>query len=338
VPRNRPQYRESGKAFFADACAPLEQAAEAGKVRLRTLSRGQYPGLRLPRGVLPGLRTIGLWDAGHEQDWGLVLHRNEGIELTFAERGVSTFSVSGREYRLGPDHLTVTRPWQPHRIGNPNVGAGRILWLIVDVGVRRPHQAWMWPSWLVMTEADRKQLTRMLRENEQAVWHVSEDVRRCFQRVGEVLESDHAVDDLSLLTVYLNELFVLLLRMFREGRMALDQSLTSPQRTLELFWEELRGDRDALRHEWTLPMMARRCDLGVTRFVQYSKQLTNMSPMQYLSHCRIEAAGRLLREEPQRSITEIALDCGFSSSQYFAKVFRHRMGCMPRVYRLKADA
>jgi AraC-like DNA-binding protein len=56
-----------------------------------------------------------------------------------------------------------------------------------------------------------------------------------------------------------------------------------------------------------------------------------------LSHCRIEAASRLLREEPQRSITEIALDCGFSSSQYFAKVFRHRMGCMPRIYRLKAD-
>ncbi len=51
-------------------------------------------------------------------------------------------------------------------------------------------------------------------------------------------------------------------------------------------------------------------------------------------HIRIEVAGRLLREQPRRSVTNVALDCGFSSSQYFAKVFRRQMGCMPRVYRL----
>ena len=211
---------------------------------------------------------------------------------------------------------------------------GRVFWLIVDVGVRRPHQAWHWPPWLVMTEDDRRQLTRMLRENEQPVWQAPADLRRCFQRIGELLESDRALDELSLLTVYLNELFVLLLRMFRCGKMPLDESLTSPLRTLELFWEELRRDRPTLALEWTLPEMARRCDLGVTRFVQYSRQLTNQSPMQYLSYLRIEAAGRLLRERPERSITKVALECGFSSSQYFAKVFRRQMGCSPRAYRL----
>ena len=334
--QKRPQYRESGEIFFADACAPLERAAEEGKVRLRALARGQYPGLRLPRSGLAGLRSIGLWDAECPQKWGLAWHRNEGIELTFAQRGVSTFSVSGRDYRLGLDQLIITRPWQPHRIGNTNVGAGRVLWLIVDVEVRRPHQAWHWPSWLVLTEDDRKQLTRMLRENEQAVWHATADLRRCFQRIGDVLDSDRAAEDLSLLTVHLNELFVLLLRMFCQGKMPLDESLTSPQRTVDLFWEELRADRTLLAQEWTLPEMARRCDLGITKFVQYSRQVTNFSPMQSLSPLRIEVAGRLLREQPRRSITDIALDCGFSSSQYFAKVFHRQMGCMPRVYRLMA--
>jgi AraC-like DNA-binding protein len=50
--------------------------------------------------------------------------------------------------------------------------------------------------------------------------------------------------------------------------------------------------------------------------------------------------GRLLfgalRQQRSRSNTEIALDCGFSSTQYFAKVFRRQMGWMPRVYRLMA--
>ena len=158
--QQRPKYQESGKVFLADTCTPLERAAESGKIRLHALARGQYPGQRLLRRALDGVRTVGLWDAEQEQNWGLVWHRNEGLELTFVERGSLAYSVSGCDYRLRPDDLTVARPWQPHRVGNPNVGAGRLLWLIVDVGVRRPHQAWRWPSWVVMTDEDRKQLTR----------------------------------------------------------------------------------------------------------------------------------------------------------------------------------
>jgi hypothetical protein len=78
----------------------LAQAAEERKVRLPALARGQYPGRRLPRDVLSGLRSIGLWDAEYSQDWALAGHRNEGIELTFAECGVSTCSVSERDYLM----------------------------------------------------------------------------------------------------------------------------------------------------------------------------------------------------------------------------------------------
>ena len=35
--------------------------------------------------------------------------------------------------------------------------------------------------------------------------------------------------------------------------------------------------------------------------------------------------------EPE--ITEIALDCGFSSSTYFSTVFRRYVGCTPRQWR-----
>ena len=79
--------------------------------------------------------------------------------------------------------------------------------------------------------------------------------------------------------------------------------------------------------------MAEHCGLGVTHFVHHCKQLTNMTPAQYLNHCRIEAGAKMLVEKPAMSITNIALTCGFGSSQYFATVFRRRYGCSPKDFR-----
>jgi AraC family L-rhamnose operon regulatory protein RhaS len=328
-----PAYKESGHLYLADTCAPLVVAAQSGKLQLCVLSRGQYPGTRLPAKTLAGLRSAGFWDAEHDQDWGLAVHRNEGIEIAFQATGHNTFALLDTEYPLRPGDLTVTRPWQPHRIGNPNVATGRLYWLIIDVGVRRPHQDWQWPAWLVLTEDDRRELTEALRHNEQAVWHATSEVRQCFQRIGQIIESPSALQSASLLTVHINELFVVLLQMFRRGELPLDISLSSPLRTVELFWEEMRANPALLGSEWTLEELARRCEMGVTRFCQLTRQLKNVSPMQYLSACRVEAACRLLRSNPGRSVTSIALDCGFSSTQHFCNVFRRQVGCTPQVYR-----
>jgi AraC-like DNA-binding protein len=37
-------------------------------------------------------------------------------------------------------------------------------------------------------------------------------------------------------------------------------------------------------------------------------------------------------------VTDIALDCGFTTSQYFATVFRRQMGRSPRSYRTEVLA
>ena len=92
-----PIYKEHGQTYAADTCVPLVQAAKAGQVRHQALVCGHYPGQKLPRGALPGVKTVGFWDADHPQDWGLDWHRNEGIELTFLETGRLAYSVDGQD-------------------------------------------------------------------------------------------------------------------------------------------------------------------------------------------------------------------------------------------------
>ena len=329
-----PIYQEHGKKYRADTCAPVANAVCCGRVQLEALVRGHYPGRQLAAGALPGVKTVGYWDARGGQDWGLDWHRNEGIELTFLERGSLDFAVDRHRCRLRADDLTVTRPWQRHRVGDPNVGAGRLHWLILDVGVRRPHQTWQWPAWLVLTKKDMQELTGMLRHNERPVWRATPEVRECFKRIAVAVKADRDGSQVSRLAALINELFVLVLEMLRQRRVSIDESLASTERTVELFWADLRQNLDHLGSPWTVETMARQCGLGVTHFIHLSKQISNATPITYLNQCRLEAAARLLKGEPQRSITDIALACGFASSQYFATQFRRQHGQPPRDYRV----
>lgn len=328
-----PIYQEQGATYQPDTCLPVRRAAESGQLWHKALVRGHYPGIRLPPKALPGVKVVGCWNAAHRQDWGLDWHRNEGVELTFLESGKLGFAVEGHESHLQAGDMTVTRPWQRHRVGDPEVGAGRLHFLILDVGVRRPHQAWRWPPWIVLTSADLRQLTDILRHNEQPVWRATAEVARTFVRIGATVEADHEGSSVSGLAVHINHLFLALLEMFRHEQVRLDESLSSTRRTVELFWGDLCGNEGHLAMEWTVRGMARRCGMGVTNFIHHSKQLVNMTPMQYLSHCRLDMAARLLKERRDRSITDIAMGCGFASSQYFATLFRRNFGVTPRAFR-----
>ncbi len=326
-------YQEQDHKFEADRCEALVRAAEAGQVRLVALARGGYPGWRLSARHLPGLSSVGFWDARGSQKWGLDWHRNEGIEITYLETGRMAFSLEREKWTLDPGSMTITRPWQPHRVGDPHIGAGRLHWLILDVGVRRPHQTWQWPSWIVLTREDMKELTTLLSHNEQPVWQVSDSLGACFREISGALERSGANPNISRMTVYLNELLFLLLEMLRSHHVGLNPGLSSSRRTVELFLEDLRRNPESLAEPWTLESMAERCDLGVTHFGNLCKKVTNLTPVQFLTQYRLETAAGMLQNKADLTVSEIAFALGFASSQYFATVFRKRYGCSPTDYR-----
>ena len=116
-------FQDKDKVYFADTCEPLKAAAQRDEIYLRGWARGSYPGVPLPQNMLPQLRSIGVWDAARPQTWGLDLHCNEGIEFTYIARGKTAFAVDGKSWLLRKGDLTITRPWQFHRVGNPAIGA-----------------------------------------------------------------------------------------------------------------------------------------------------------------------------------------------------------------------
>jgi len=326
----RATYRTAGKTYVADSCRSLAAAAEADLVKLHALGRAGYPGRRLPSGELPGLRSVGAWDAAAAQNWGLPLHRNEGIEISFLASGEISARIENRFEPLRHDQFLVTRPWQPHQLGDPHVGASHLIWLILDVGVRRPHQDWRWPAWIILSRADLAELTRCLRQNEQFIWPGSPDIRRCFLGIARAIAENPNAVDASRLAVLINEVLLAVLDNFRARRIRLRESLASAERTLHQFIAELDN---RLGEPWSLGTMAASCHLGVTQFVHHFRQATNQTPAHYLMAARVLRARELLLKQPGRTITDIALDCGFSSSQYFSNIFTRQTGFSPRAFR-----
>ena len=62
------------------------------------------------------------------------------------------------------------------------------------------------------------------------------------------------------------------------------------------------------------------------------KKLTGQSPMDYVIHYRIKIATILLKNT-SKSITDIALEVGFSSSNYFTIAFKKITGLTPSEYK-----
>jgi AraC family transcriptional regulator len=102
-----------------------------------------------------------------------------------------------------------------------------------------------------------------------------------------------------------------------------------PQRQLQQILEyiDVHFDRDI-----KLADLAGLLGMSQFHFSHLFKQSIGTSPHQYLLQQRIERAKQLLKQT-NRSIVEIALECGFNSHSHLSKQFRQLAGMTPKIYR-----
>jgi len=75
-----------------------------------------------------------------------------------------------------------------------------------------------------------------------------------------------------------------------------------------------------------------RSGMSPSTLLRSFKRAVGMSPTDYILAARLRRACQLMRAST-RSITDIALSCGFNDSNYFARCFRSRFQMSPSAYR-----
>tara|TARA_R110002111_G_scaffold67833_2_gene110296 strand:- start:1233 stop:2165 length:933 start_codon:yes stop_codon:yes gene_type:complete len=83
-----------------------------------------------------------------------------------------------------------------------------------------------------------------------------------------------------------------------------------------------------------LDRLARAANFSPFHFHRIFQGLVGETPGQFVKRVRLERALRIMSHDPKRPLTHVALDCGFSSSSDFSRVFKQRFGASPRAFDL----
>jgi AraC family transcriptional regulator len=102
-----------------------------------------------------------------------------------------------------------------------------------------------------------------------------------------------------------------------------------PQRQLQQILEYIHAH---LERDIKLADLAGLLGMSQFHFSHLFKQSIGTSPYQYLLQQRIERAQQLLKQT-DRSIVDIAFECGFNSHSHLSKQFRQLTGMTPKSYR-----
>ncbi|WP_245827676.1 helix-turn-helix domain-containing protein [Paenisporosarcina indica] len=107
------------------------------------------------------------------------------------------------------------------------------------------------------------------------------------------------------------------------------QPFRSTQPALVQVMEALKDD---YQHAWSLDEMAALLDIGKFQFAHLFKERIGVSPYSWLQLYRLVRTQDLLLHT-QRSITDIAISCGFSSVAVYNQLFKRLYGFSPSFFR-----
>lgn len=86
--------------------------------------------------------------------------------------------------------------------------------------------------------------------------------------------------------------------------------------------------------EFKIDDLAEAMSMSRTVFYRKVKSLMGVSPVDFVKTMRIKRAVQLL-EQDEFTVSEVGYMSGFTTPQYFSRVFKEAMGCTPKEYRLK---
>ncbi len=116
---------------------------------------------------------------------------------------------------------------------------------------------------------------------------------------------------------------------------------TSRQETSPSHADRITALIDAMRRQpekdYDIDTLAHQAALSPSHFINQFKRLTGLPPHHFLLKCRLEEAKQRLRKT-HLSVTRIAQDLGFCTSQHFSTHFKRATGMKPLAWRKQSHS
>lgn len=266
---------------------------------------------------LPDVPMLGRYQYTQAQE-GLAPHaHHQMMEICLLMRGKQTYRVGGRDYLLSGGDVFVTFPGETHSSGDAPQEKGVLYWLMLRLPEKDGH------PFLGCDETDSLALAQELRSLPGRHFPGKPLLHRSLDEIID--RCDGPEDSLRRIAIR-HRVIAFVLRVIacahRESQQGKNRRIADAITYLRRhFCEPIPVSR-----------LAAQARLSVPRFKALFKNEVGIPPAEFIQRCRIEEAKQLLRDS-HRSITDIALDLGYCSSQYFSTTFRRYTRQSPSAYR-----
>lgn len=248
---------------------------------------------------------------------------SNGIKIYCVLEGKFEWSIHNGQYTLFPGDVALILPGQEFGGTNGVLEIGSFSWIHLKIQ-KNGSDEMMMGAWSSLSEGENNALSKVLLMNSSPVLSKFTDGGKILKSVQNEL-STQELGYHARINHQLDELFILISRQLTRQ--------SNPGRDFpKTFMNLEQALRQDLSHQWTVEEMAALVGLGTTLFNEKVKSYSGFSPINYLINIRIAEAIKLLKR-PDVSLTDIALDTGFYSSQHFSTTFKKLTGYTPSEFR-----
>jgi AraC-like DNA-binding protein len=246
-----------------------------------------------------------------------------GIKFIYILDGKFQWVIHTTEYTVYPGDIVVILPGQEFGSRSDVLEIGSFAWIQVEAKMQGADAITL-DKWSSLSPGEVAAISKIMLLNSPLVITKFADGGKIFKCIQQELTAQE-LGHQARINHHMDELLILISRQLsRQNNPGRDFSKTFLQ--LE---EILRRD---LSHQWTVDEMAALVGLGTTLFNEKVKSYSGFTPLNYLINIRISEAIKLLKKK-EVSITDIALDTGFYSSQHFSTTFKKLTGFTPGEFR-----
>jgi len=239
----------------------------------------------------------------------------DAVEIVFLHRGEQTYCVDGKDYHLRGLDLFQTYPNEPHSSGANPEEKSILYFMIVDtvhnqenfLGINDPRIAY---------------IPRTLNNLPVRQFRGSEKIFSLWESIYDVYDSDHPIRE-TIMRMYMLELFLEIIRCANESEITITPDIERAAAYI----------REHTSEYMTIETLAGISGLSTSRFKAKFRHQMGMPPGEYIQRERISRAKQMLSEG--RSITYVAHELDYSSSQHFSNYFKKFVGISPSEYRKK---
>ncbi len=256
---------------------------------------------------------------------GAHLHYHEYIELLFLLEGRVNIWINGVLYDFSPGDLAVINSNESHEMCGITEKSTYIVVKFLPQILYSSQQSVFELKYVVPFVMDNAKHQRIFKSAEIA----DTDIRRLITNISDEWHSKKFGYELAVRADIIN-VFVCIMRYWNSQGIIADSVMNEGdinqvvQNALDYTAQNYRNI--------TEKQVAEHCNISYSYFSRSFKKIMKMNFSEYLNYLRINEAQKLLIST-KRTITDIAMDLGYSTASHFISQFKKRKGVSPKRFR-----